>query len=481
MTAQVVRRGKPGLLNRVIRTVRERQLFKPGQHLLVAVSGGPDSVALLSLLVRMAPAWRLTLTAVHFNYGLRGNESDGDESFVSNLCRELHVPLLIRRPTLVKAKQQSSLQALARDVRYAAMESIAHEIGSDRVVVAHTANDQAETMLMWMLRGAGLTGLAGMPFVRESLFVRPLLAVSREEILEYLTQEGLQYRQDSSNESARYRRNRIRRELVPVMEQIAPATVRLLQRQANLLREDEHYLEHVARELYLSLVHQDGGGGQRVERQAFIALPVSPQRRIVRMMLRKADHAGRAPSAQTVEDVRRFVQTAAEGAQLALHHLALMQEGEAIRIGLRGQKRSGRVTPAEPAAPKALPVPIPSTVYWPGTAQKIHVEVVMREAAESFLKMPAAECAVFDADRVSEPLVVRSWQAGDRFYPAGMQGKSKKLQDLFTDLKVRRQERKLIPLLVAPEGILWVVGRRQDERFLVRERTVRCLVAAVRS
>ncbi|HLZ33997.1 MAG TPA: tRNA lysidine(34) synthetase TilS [Nitrospira sp.] len=480
MAVKVRRRLRATLLNRVIDTVQEQQLFIPGQHLLVAVSGGPDSVALLSLLASMAPDWRLTLTAVHFNYGLRGSESDGDEAFVSTLCRERGIALLIRRPTLVKERRQSSLQALARDARYAAMKSITYEIGADRIVVGHTANDQAETMLMWMLRGAGLTGLAGMPFIREALIVRPLLAVSRKEILDYLRQEGLQYRRDSSNESVRFRRNRIRRELVPVMEQIAPATVRLLQRQANLLREDERYLEQVARDLYASLVKQDAGGGQRFDRQTFLAIPVALQRRIVRMVLRVGDPKGRASSAQSVEAVQRFFLTAVQGARMLLRQFELTREGDVIRIDRQEPQRSGRVTGAADVKQEEILMTIPSTVYWPGTKQKIHVQVMRRQAAESLLRSSAADCAVFDADRLSEPLAVRNWRAGDRFCPRGMKGKRKKLQDFFTDLKVGRQERKQVPLLVAPEGILWVVGWRQDERFLVRGSSVRCLVATVK-
>lgn len=474
------RRIRPALLDQVIRTVLEHELFVPGNRLLVAVSGGPDSVALLSLLVRMAPAWRLTLMAVHFNYRLRGTESEGDEAFVSTLCRERRIPLLIRRPILVKGRHQSSLQALARDARYAAMKSIAHEIGADRIVVGHTANDQAETVLMWMLRGAGLTGLSGMPFIREALIVRPLLAVSREEILEYLKVEGIQFRKDSSNESARYRRNRIRRELVPVMEQIAPATIRLLQRQANLLREDDLYLEQVVRDLSSSLVSRDAGGVQRFDRHAFAAIPGALQRRIIRLVLRKADPKERASSARSVEEGRKFVLTAAQGARLILRQIELAREGDAVRVSMRGEQRSGRVVASDTAEQHELPMPIPSTVYWPGTHQEIQVQVRARKAAESVLNMHAANRAVFDADRVSEPLVVRSWRPGDRFYPCGMNGKSKKLQDLFTDMKVDRQKRKLIPLLAAPEGILWVIGRRQDERFLVRGSTSRCLVATVK-
>jgi tRNA(Ile)-lysidine synthase len=131
------------------------------------------------------------------------------------------------------------------------------------------------------------------------------------------------------------------------------------------------------------------------------------------------------------------------------------------------------------AAPVAMPVP--STVYWPGTAQEIHVQEMTRQAAEPWLKRRTRDCAVFDRARLSAPLVLRPWQAGDRIQPRGMGGKSKKLQDFFTDLKLSRDERTRIPLLVAPEGIVWVVGRRADERFVARKSTSRCLVATVQS
>jgi tRNA(Ile)-lysidine synthase len=417
--------------------------------------------------------WRLKLTAIHFNYRLRGRESDGDEAFVSTFCRERRVPLIVQRPTLVKRRRAASMQALARDARYGAMKSLARELGADRIVTGHTANDHAETMLMWMLRGTGLTGLAGMPFVREGLIVRPLLATTREEVLEYLKQEGLSSRQDSSNETSRYRRNRIRRELLPVMAQIAPAIVRLLERQADLLGEDERYLEQVVDQLYHSTVSLDSIGRQGLDWRAFAALPVALQRRLVRRVLKATDTEGRASSLRVVENVRCFVLTGAQGARLSLRQADVARDRERILISQRG-----RMFP-DVIDTHVRTLAIPSSVYWPGTDQKIHVQVMTRQAAESLVGSPVADCVLFDADRLSEPLVVRSWQAGDRFCPSGMKGKRKKLQDLFTDMKVGRQERKRIPLLVAPEGILWVVGWRQDERFLVRESSSRCLVATV--
>jgi tRNA(Ile)-lysidine synthase len=473
-------RRRSMLLDRVVKTIHDRRLLSPGQHLLVAVSGGPDSVALLSLLATLAPAWRLKLTVVHFNYGLRGSESDEDEAFVSSFCEARHIPFVVRRPVLTKQRRASSLQMLARWARYEGMKSLAHEIGADRIVTGHTANDQAETMLMWMLRGAGLTGLAGMPFMREQIIARPLLRTTREEILDYLEQEGLSYRQDSTNLTGRYRRNRVRRDLLPVMEDITPGIVRLLERQAEVLRADDTYLEQVVQDLYRSLVTVDEKGGQRFEREAVANLPAALKRRLVRHILKAIEPEQRAPSLRVVDGVLRFLSARAKGTRLLLRGVQVVRDREQVRVIPRiGQKTDDRRSDVPSAEP--VRVSVPSTVYWPGTGQEIHVQEMTRRAAEPFLKRRTRDCAVFDAARFTTPLVLRAWQAGDRIHPRGMGGKSKKLQDLFTDMKVSREERTRMPLLVAPEGILWVVGRREDERFVTRRSTSRCLLATVAS
>ncbi|HEX7093717.1 MAG TPA: tRNA lysidine(34) synthetase TilS [Nitrospiraceae bacterium] len=471
--------AQPALLTHLVRSVRQQQLFVPGQHLLVAVSGGPDSVALLSLLHRLARSWRLTLTAVHCNYGLRRAESDGDESFIKTFCRERQLSLVIHRPILGKRRHRSSLQAAARDARYDFMKQLAQEVGADHIAVGHTANDQAETVIMWLLRGTGMAGLAGMPYAREDRIIRPLLAATREEVLAYLDHEGLTYRRDSSNEKPLYHRNRIRKELLPVITRLAPDAVRALQRQADLLREDEQYLTGITNELVRALVSHDSRGVQRVDRQAFIELPVALQRRLVRAVLRTYDDMGRASSVRVVESVRRVFLQGRSGARLSLRQARVILDQGAVRFSSGARGDHGHETDSRQGKKEALPLPIPSTVYWAGTNQQIQVQLMTRRAAEEMGRAPSQGLVSFDADRVSEPLLVRAWQTGDRFSPHGMKGKSKKLQDFFTDRKVARQERGKVPLLVAPEGILWVVGMRQDERFVVRGGTTRCLVVSV--
>ena len=210
----------PALVRRVVAVVRRRRLFQAGSRILVAVSGGSDSVALLHLLHDLKPDWRLDLSVIHVNYGLRGKESDEDGEFVQRLCRRLTVPFIMKRVDLSRDTErhpQRSLQARARDIRYRIMREVAAAERVDRVALGHTADDQAETILMWLLRGAGMTGLAGMPIIREGLFIRPLLATEREELVAGLASRAIAFRTDSTNAKLLYRRNRIRHELLPII------------------------------------------------------------------------------------------------------------------------------------------------------------------------------------------------------------------------------------------------------------------------
>jgi tRNA(Ile)-lysidine synthase len=298
-------------------------------------------------------------------------------------------------------------------------------------------------------------------------------------VVAYLNDEGLPYRSDSSNEKPIYWRNRIRKELLPLITQLAPAAIRVLQRQADIFREDEQYLEHMTNSLIRTLVRHDSRGVQRVDLEAFIELPVALQRRLVRAILRTYDEEGRASSLRIVESVRRIILKGRSGTQLSLNQVLVVVDQGSVRFSRsaggndRNQINSGQ------EMREVLTVPVPSIVSWARTNQQIHVQGMTRRAAEELSRSPSLGLALFDADRFSEPLVVRVWQAGDRFFPHGMKGKSKKLQDFFTDRKIPRRTRDTVPLLVAPEGILWVVGMRQDERFVVRDGTTRCLVASV--
>lgn len=463
----------PALLHRMVRTVRTRRLFEPGDHLLVALSGGPDSVALMSLLHRLASAWRLSLTAAHFNYGLRGAESDGDQRFVEDLCRRLHVPLIVRRVDARRAPKESR-QAAARRLRYEALADIAGTCGAQRIALGHTADDQAETVLLWMLRGAGMAGLAGMPAARDGSIIRPLYDCTRQEILTYLDRTGQGYRTDSSNDTLVYMRNRIRHEVLPLLKRLAPSAVRALCRSADLCRDDDASMEAHVAAIMSQHLRLEPNGTWAMDRDAIRPLPGALQRRVVRDLLRRCDRLHRAPSLRQVDMVLQALASNRNGDLVLSETRRLLLSPDLVQWSPSGSQQMARLGQAT-QAPLALD--IPSTVRWPATGQTIRVEACSRNEVRDLGDGRAR--IVIDAERLSGPLLIRSWRPGDRFHPAGMGGRSKKLQDFFTDCKVPPAVRTTIPVVTAPEGVVWIAGYRQDGRWAVTETTKRCAVLTI--
>lgn len=461
----------PPLLHQVVRTVRSRSLFQRGQHIVVAISGGPDSVALLSILHHLRSSWALTLSAVHCNYGLRGAESEGDQQFVKAFCQELGVSLHVRRVDLQPDGRRTSLQAVARDFRYRVMQEIAEQCGADRIAVGHTANDQAETVLLWMLRGAGPTGLSGMPAFRDHNIIRPLYDTKRQEILTYLRATGLSFREDSSNFKPHYLRNRVRTEVIPVLTQLVPSSVDALCRLAEICREDDRYLDQQSTALSSPALKQESDGGWTIDRGCFLELPRALQRRCIRNLFRRNDAQFRSPSLRTVDRIIRLASGKGSGSSLDVKGGHVLVGDRHLRfVPLQAREISHTGQPHDRCQEF---LSVPGELIWSGTGQRLQVQ----QQARTRMCAPLGKDRILvDADRVSQPLVVRNWLPGDRFHPSGMGGHSKKIQDFFTDLKVPIAARSLVPLVVAPEGILWVVGYRQDERWAPTAATKRCLV-----
>ena len=465
----------PPLVHRVVQTVRSRNLLQGGQHIVVAISGGPDSVALLSILHHLQSSWELTLSAVHCNYGLRGAESEEDQKFVEAFCQEIGVPLHVRRVGLHIGGRNTSLQAEARDLRYRVIQEIAEQCGADRIAVGHTANDQAETVLLWMLRGAGLTGLSGMPVFRDHKVIRPLYETMRQEILEYLRKAELPFREDSSNVKPLYLRNRVRSEVIPILTQLVPSSINALCRLADICREDDRYLDQQIAAVSSSAMEGESAGGWTIDRGCLLELPAALQRRCIRNLFRQNDDRSHPPSLQTVDRIIRLASRKTSGASLDVKGGRVVVGDRSLRfVPLQARAISHAQQPQEGRGQEFLSVP--GALIWAGTGQQLQVQ----QQARSQMGAPLGKDRILvDADRVSQPLMVRSWLPGDRFHPAGMGGHSKKLQDFFMDLKIPMAARSRVPLVVAPEGILWVVGYRQDERWVPTATTKRCLVFTV--
>ncbi|MBX3330497.1 MAG: tRNA lysidine(34) synthetase TilS [Nitrospira sp.] len=463
----------PPLVHRVIRTVRSRNLFQRGQHILAAISGGPDSVALLSILHHLRLSWELTLSAVHCNYGLRGAESEEDQKFVESFCKGLGVPIHVRRVEFHTGRRKTSLQAEARDLRYRVMQEISEQCGVDRIALGHTADDQAETVLLWMLRGAGLTGLSGMPAFRDNKIIRPLYDTKRQEVLAYLGTTELSFREDSSNFTPHYLRNRIRREVIPILNRLVPSGVDALCKLADICREDDRCLEQQVETLSSSAVKRRSAGGWTIDYSFLLELPHAFQRRCIRNLFRKNDDQFRSPSIRTVDRIIHLASKREAGSSLDVKGGRVVVDDRRLQfVPLQTWEISQA---GHPHGRCQELLSVPGELIWSGTGQRLQVQQQACIPIGAALALGKNRILV-DADRVSQPLMVRNWLPGDRFHPSGMGGHSKKLQDFFMDLKIPIAARSLIPLVVAPEGILWVVGYRQDGRWAPTAATKRWLV-----
>lgn len=475
------------MVQRFADLARRRHLFGPGDRIVVAVSGGPDSVALLSLFSELVPRWKLDLCALHMNHGLRAEESDQDQEFVARLCKQLGIKLQVERislTSLMQLRKGHSLQECAREARYSTMQVVGQSVGAKRIALGHTADDQAETVLMWMLRGSGARGLAGIPPTREGIFIRPLLEFRRGELTSYLEAKGLSFRTDSSNASSIYFRNRIRHELLPTLHRFNPAIVEALCRQAEILREEDHCLDELTVEHLNRSTVEEEPGAVTLDRSQFLALPLAVQRRLVRSLVRRLSGILQGPSFQAVSDILEKVIQGPTGAALSVHGAHVSRNYHRIRFRVvRGDSTAPDTAPVIqlPLAKEGIPLPIPSALSWPPTHQLIQVSMKDPAEVERALGTETSRTSVMlDADRFTKELRVRTWQPGDTFLPLGLDGHSKKLQDFFSDMKLPRDERHRIPLIVAPEGILWVVGYRADHRFCRTPSTRHILLAEVK-
>jgi tRNA(Ile)-lysidine synthase len=466
----------PRFVRRVAETMTRQGLIERGDRILVAVSGGPDSVALLSVLHALAPSRHLSLWAAHFNYGLRGAESDADAAFVMRLCERFNLACLCERLTPSKDLCKGrSFQEAARDARYAALLRLRASLRANKVAVGHTRDDQAETVLMWLLRGTGTTGLSGMPGMRLPI-IRPLLTVRRADVLSYLMEQGLDFREDSSNAAPIYLRNRVRHEVLPLLKQFNPGLLDTLARQADILREDDACLERIAAEQSARVGRSGRSNDQSnewvVDRTGLLALPLAVQRRVVRKAIQHTAGISRGPSFGAVALLIDRIVRGRSGSSARVQGVNVSREYDTIRFERRGTVHA--VT--EETADSSVALPVPFTISWSLTGQRLQADLAPHSSpsTDTCSLLPATD-AMLDADRLTLDLRVRAWKRGDRFQPFGLEGHQKKLQDFFADLKVPRTMRGRIPLVVAPEGLVWVAGYRTDHRFRVTASTRRVL------
>jgi tRNA(Ile)-lysidine synthase len=451
-----------GLAWRVLDTIRRHGLLQGGETILVAVSGGPDSVALLDVLQELRAVLHLTLACAHVHHGLR-EEADADAGVVRGLCQRLAVPCHLERVVVPSGPPWDGLEAEARRVRYAALEARALAVGARRIATGHTADDQAETVLMRLLEGAGPRGLAGMALARGAL-IRPLLEVRRSEIVAHLTARGLPWVEDRTNRNPRFLRNRIRHDVLPFLARsFGGDLVEPLCRSAALCRRLVADLDRQARS-ELERLATRGPAGFVFSVKALLALPEDLAAAV--LVQAAADLGETRPRRGAVaRALGRVLRPRAPRRSVALGRLCVERSGRWLRVG------SAR-----------LPVLITRDLRVPGSVDL--AEVGLRLDARCHERRPGYEVprdawrAAFDAARLPTALVVRSRRSGDQFEPFGGSGEQR-LRSFLIDAHVPRWERPRVPLLEADGAIIWVGGVRRGRAAPVGPETTRVLEVAL--
>jgi tRNA(Ile)-lysidine synthase len=457
----------------VLRAIRRDALVEPGGRVVVALSGGPDSVALVYLLRELQDAGHVTLAGVaHFNHQLRGAEADADEAFCRSLAAELALPIECGTADvrLAAGQQRRSIEDAARALRYGFLEQAADRLAANAIAVGHSRDDQAETFLLRLLRGSGPRGLAGI-LPRAGRVVRPLLDVPRAELRAYVASRGLAFRDDATNNDLAIPRNRVRHELLPYLErELSPGITGILAREAAIARDDEAHLQEAAVDLAASIVLSRSETGEPLELDAAALTSLRPALagRIARMAL-QARAPGRFVGYEPIERLLDFARSGKTGAALSLPGQQAVRKGQHIVLGPEPVRRGRGETDAKTgfANSFSFPLSIPGEVRLDKQGWAIAAEQVdsltgrSQEAAGSRLSVEIA------AEAVRLPLAIRSRRAGDRFRPSGL-GHRKKLHDFLIDRKIPREMRDSLPLVVDGEDrIVWVVSESVAEDFRV--------------
>jgi len=498
------------VVQQVREAIEEHDLVVPGDRVVVGLSGGPDSLCLLHVLMGLREPYGLRLHVAHLNHGTRGEASDADAAFARKTAELWDLPATIEKHDVPKLADEHGLafEEAARRVRYAFLARTAARIDARTIAVGHNADDQAETVLMHIIRGSGLAGLRGMlprtpitdyrliaPFEegeredqRERVehhsaspdetpptpaIIRPLLKVERAEIERYCSAHDLNPRFDRSNLDTTYFRNRLRHELLPELETYNPNIRQRLGHTAAVVAADYEVLVNARQEAWNSVVQEEREDAVIFDKSDWQALPISLQRATLRKATYQLRRSLRDVTFVHVENARKIATEGETGKASTLPMgLALTVGYETLTVG-----------PSDPAGPppdepllwsdEPLPVAAPGTTPLPETDWVLEVNILREWRMTKITAPDHPWTGFFDARALNAPLVLRPRRQGDRFQPLGMEGHHVKVSELMINLKIPEAWRNHIPLLVAGEKILWVCGRRVATSAKIERETER--------
>jgi len=459
----MVKRNSSGTtLSAFERTIRRHGLLRPGDRVLVAFSGGPDSSALLALLLELREVWSLDIQVAHFNHRLRRGAAV-DARFAEKRARELGLRFHWGEADVrgYALRHGLNLEEAARTLRYEFLKKTARRIKASRIATGHTQNDQAETLLMRLMRGSGPAGLSGVHPEVGGLIIRPLLDLGREELEHFMKGKGWPFREDETNRNLRFLRNRIRHKLLPLLKKEYEArVVEHLARTAEILREEDQLLEKLAGQEVKKAIRR-AGALPALDRAALRAMPPSMARRVIRLFLKELKGDLRDVSFQDVEALRAL----GKNKELTLaDDLILRREGERLY-----QKKGSLAEPKYDYLWDGRGI-----LKIPSAGLTLHGRIIPRLRLDS-LRFDDERRAYCDASKLEFPLRVRNRRGGDRYRPLGAPG-AKKIKEILRAKGMSLAERARRPVILAGARMVWMPGLSVAEEFKIGPRTTRVLV-----
>ncbi len=444
-----------------------QNLIKPGEKLAAAVSGGPDSAAMLFCLNDLKEDIGFELSVFHVNHMLRGEESDSDEAFVKNLAKSLDLLFYSAKANVTgyQKKHKCSVQVAAREMRYYHLNQFADRFSLSKIATGHTADDQAETVLMRILKGSGLKGISGIPPIRDNKYIRPLLKVTREEIEQFLKQNKIKFLLDSTNLKNNYLRNQVRNKLIPFLKnEFNPAIIETLCRSSQIFRADDNFISEIARNEFDKLLLKSDGETLILDVTRFQNLHKALRRRIILDAIYKFSGAGRQVSLNIIEDILRVIESNISGKSISVFNdFTFKYRYNRIIFEFQKKSFSGNLI-------KQKKLLIPGKTKIEEIGKEAVLTIISKKDVPEDLKKTAPFTAFIDYSVSVKELFIRFRQKGDKFCPLGIKG-HKKIKDYFIDKKIPREERDLIPLITNKESILWIIGYQISDLVKVKEDT----------
>jgi tRNA(Ile)-lysidine synthase len=455
------------LLQRVAATIGRYGMFRPGQSVGAAVSGGADSVGLLHALVLLAPRWELRLHVLHLNHKLRGEESDGDERFVREMAERLELPVMVQAWEWDGRPAPANLEEAGREARLAFFAQAMESSAVERVAVGHTRSDQAETVLFRFLRGAGTAGLAGIRPVTPGGIVRPLLDVDRAEVEAFLRERGILWREDSSNASPQFARNRIRHDLLPrLARDWNPSIGETLANTADWALAEEAYWEAEIGRLAEGLMQEKGQTTENdglprsviLDAEALRCLPVAAARRLVRHAMARVKGDLRGIDFGHIAAVMQMAAASEGHGRQQAPGLDIFRSFDWLRFARPGTDTLANRNYRFAAA-------VPGSIEIPGEGGAVHLKLVeITETSGALDYVYNGGAGGIDWERVSGPLELRNWRPGDRYRPLGRPAEDK-IKTLFQEARIPLWERRHWPVLTDDSAIVWARRFGPAERY----------------